>query len=177
MSQPEQEVWKNKWLDKGLPETLLDEMIDEVNAEYATELGVWYFHRYAQVTVNVLNDTLETNEFYLYIIERASQVFYGKGSLETTEIFNQLPCTELVFHVFKLHVDEVITVVGYGFTVFTLKSDSYVDVTVSPVALPSEINVSQGLTKTFYSNFDISLLYDVTPVTLESTPVIEVKPP
>lgn len=133
MSQPEETQWKNKWLDKGLPETLLDEMIDEVNAEYDTELGVWYFHRYAQVRVNVLGEELTTNEFYLYIIERAEQVFYGKGTLEDTQVFAQVPCTEIVFQVFKLHVGEVISVKAYGYTIQTIKADDIVTVFLYPV--------------------------------------------
>ena len=136
MSLPEQTEWKNRWLQKGLPETLLDDMITEANAEYDTELGVWFFHRYAKVTVNVLDDELAEDEFYLFIIERADEVFYGHGSIEPTQIFPQVPCTEIVFEVYVLKYTDVLTVQRFGYSIVTVTKDMDVDISVSVVGEP-----------------------------------------
>jgi len=138
MTEEQQANWKSRWILKGLPETLLDEMIAEANTEYETELGVWYFNRYAQVKVSVIGDSLDTNEYYLYIIERADTVYYGKGSLDSYELFPQVPCTEIVFQVIKIYVGETLQIKGYGYTIATISKDSEIEVTVEDVCTPPD---------------------------------------
>lgn len=138
MTEEQQTNWKNRWVLKGLPEQLLDDMINEANTEYETEMGVWYFNRYAQVKVTVTDDELETGDFYLYVIQRADTVYFGKGSLESSELFVQVPCTEIVFQVIKMHVGETLQIKGYGYTIATVSKDAEIEVSVSDVCTPPD---------------------------------------
>lgn len=133
MSDAQQDEWKARWLPKGLPSGLLDEMIAEANAEYETELGVWKFNNFANVLVHVTDVDLEENEFYIYIVQRAETVFFGEGTYSKDWSFTQVPCTEIVFQVFKMHVGESITAIGYGFSLETISKDTDVNVTISAI--------------------------------------------
>ena len=133
MSSPEQEQIKTKYLALGLPESLIDAMIAEANIEYETDIGVEQFNRYANVKVFVDDVDLLEGEFYLYIIQRANTIFYGEGTLSAEWDFAQVPCTEIVFQVFKMFVGETLTIHGYGYSIVTVSKEMSVIVTIGAI--------------------------------------------